>query len=172
MSRAIAETLRGHLFQSDLEQAAFLFTTAGITQTAISLVANDLYLVPPEGWAVQHELYLEMDDDERARIMRMARDRGAGVVDCHSHRGSGRRTRFSPSDLARLPHFAAYAKWKLDGKPFAALVWGEDSVDGRVWFNDFSVMHHLDEVVIDGVRSFSIPAPLPSRASNRSQRRA
>ena len=166
----IADAMRRHLFKDTVEQAAFLFTTATVTETECLIVTHDVYLVPPEGWDVQHEVYLEMSDAERAKIMKMARDRGMGVVDCHSHPRSGRGVQFSPSDLAHLPDFAAYAKWKLEGKPFAALVWGEESVDGRIWFGNFATMHQLDEVVIEDQQRFRLPPARPS-TSRRDRRR-
>ena len=55
----IGDAMRTHLFEGTVEQAAFLFTTATLTETECLIVAHDVYLVPPEGWDVQHEVYLE-----------------------------------------------------------------------------------------------------------------
>lgn len=142
----IGETLRLHLFQNEIEQGAFLF--AQVSQTKDQLLFNvvNVYLVHADGWQVQSEAHLEMKDSERAKIMALARKGNYAAIDCHSHPGSFLMVEFSPSDEFGITEFAAYAKWKLDSKPFAALVWGESSLDGVVWSDDFQTAQKLDYV--------------------------
>lgn len=146
----LEQTLRAHLFQSHLEQGAFLFARVSEGEDELCFEVQDAYLVPPEGWQVQHEVYLEMTDAERGKVMKLARRRGLAVIDCHSHPGSSSDVWFSPSDRSGISDFAVYAKWKLDGKPYAAMVWGEESVDGVVWHGDFVEPQQVDEVRIAG----------------------
>ena len=146
----IFTALHRHFFQNDLEQGAFLFARAEATSTGLRLVVEDYYLVPPSGWERQMDIYLQMRDAERAKIMKLARARGASAIDCHSHPHSGADVWFSPSDLHGITEFAPYAKWKLDGRPFAAMVWGEKSVDAVAWQGDFSRAEEVDEVRILG----------------------
>jgi hypothetical protein len=146
----IAKRLRAHLFQNRLEQGAFLFAHAVESDGAISMKVQDVYLVPPEGWRAQLEVYLEMTDEERAKIMKMARDGGYAVIDCHSHPGSDDDVEFSLSDRSGITDFAPYVQWKLSGRPFAALVWGEESQDGVMWNGDFHEAQRIDEVTISG----------------------
>jgi hypothetical protein len=140
--------LLAHLFQNALEQGAFLFSQSEINSDVVFLKVHDAYFVPPEGWEVQHELYLEMRDDERAKIMKLARDQGSGVIDCHSHPGSQGKVQFSPSDRTGISEFAAYAKWKLPGKPYAAMVWGETSLDAVLWQGEFQNPETVNEVIV------------------------
>lgn len=144
----IDRVVRAHLFQSNLEQGAFLMANVELNKKRICFDVVDVYLVPKEGWQVQHEVYLEMKDSERAKIMNLARQGGYAVIDCHSHPDSDSRVAFSPSDRLGITDFAAYAKWKLDGKPFAAMVWGERSVDAVIWWGDFLQPELVDEVQI------------------------
>src|SRR5688572_24247041 len=95
---AIYEKLRTHLFQNELEQGAFLFADIDQNANEINLEVQDLYLVQPNGWQVQLEVYLEMKDSERAKIMALARKGGYAVIDCHSHPGSDGEVQFSISD--------------------------------------------------------------------------
>lgn len=150
---SLVNRLKTHLFQSQLEQGAFLFAQPSMTQDEIRLEAIDWFAVPPEGWEVQMEVYLEMKDAMRAKIMQQARSRDLAVVDCHSHPGSGKAVEFSPSDRSGIEDFAAYAKWKLHGKPFAAIVWGEASVDAVMFCEDFAKPRRVDEVQITNHRS-------------------
>ena len=144
----IAARLQNHLFQGELEQGAFLFATPDIKKHTITLQVSDLYLVPADGWQVQLDVYLEMKDSERARIMAIARKNQYAVIDCHSHPGSDGAVAFSPSDCTGIADFAQYAKWKLDGKPFAAIVWGEESVDAVIWYEEFLNGQPVNEVKI------------------------
>lgn len=146
----IADTLRAHLFQNEVEQGAFLFARAEQTADTLSLVAEESYLVPARGWEVQMDVYLQMKDSERGKIMQMARAKKLCAIDCHSHPYSGGDVWFSPSDVAGITDFAAYAKWKLDGRPFAAMVWGETSVDAVMWSGDFGGPTVPDEIRIVG----------------------
>jgi len=146
----LEKELRAHLFQNDLEQGAFLFANVIMTTYKLNLQVVDSYFIPPEGWEFQLDLYLEMKDEERAKLMKHARDGNFAVIDCHSHPGSGGDVRFSPSDERGMQEFAIYAKWKLDGKPYAAMVWGESSADAFMWVEDFSQAHQVDEVNIIG----------------------
>jgi hypothetical protein len=146
ISGELAAQLRAHFFQNDLEQAAFLFARAKSNASDLVIDVFDAYLVPPEGWIIQHEVYLELKDEERAKVMAQARKLGAAIVDCHSHPGSGADVWFSPSDRAGISDFAQYAKWKLDGRPFTALVFGEKSVDAVMWDEKFTSAHQVSVI--------------------------
>jgi hypothetical protein len=143
---AIFSRFHAHLFQGDLEQGAFLFGNV----TGALFTVDDIYVVPPEGWDVQLDVYLEMKDAERAKIMQMAARNGASVIDCHSHPGAGDDVWFSPSDISGITNFAAYAKWKLRGAVYVATVWGESSVDAVCWSGDYGGPERVEAVDIAG----------------------
>lgn len=147
---ALQRQLQEHLFRNDLEQGAFLFAREAAANGEAGLMVADLYLVPEDGWQVQLDVYLEMKDTERARIMAMARKGDYAVIDCHSHPSSLDTVAFSPSDRSGITDFAAYAKWKLPGRPFAAVVWGEQSLDAVMWLGDFRTPLPVDQVRIEG----------------------
>lgn len=146
----IEDKLRRHLFQGELEQGAFLFADAIRNQDELHMKVRDVYLIPPEGWQVQLEVYLEMTDEERGKVMKIARDGDFAVVDCHSHPGSDDGVWFSPSDISGITEFAGYVRWKLGGKPYAAMVWGESSLDAVIWEGEFLIAHPVQEVLVTG----------------------
>lgn len=146
LPKAIEDRLRIHLFQNGLEQGAFLFARPVETSRGLLMETVEAYLVPPEGWEVQEEVYLEMTDVERAKIMKLALDGGFAIIDCHSHPKSGEDVSFSPSDRRGITEFAGYAKWKLAGKPYTAIVWGEASLDAVAWYGDFREAQPVDEI--------------------------
>lgn len=153
---AIEAQLRKHLFQSEVEQGAFLYAMVEEKSDELNLKVVDVYLVPKEGWQVQIDVYLEMKDSERAKIMQRARKGGYAVIDCHSHPGSDGDVEFSPSDKNGITDFAVYAKWKLGDKPFAAIVFGEASLDAVVWHDDFTRALAVDAIRIVGERTATI----------------
>lgn len=149
---AVAAKLREHFFQNEKEQGAFLFARAAPCGDDLNLLIEDCYLVPARGWEVQMEVYLEMKDSERGKIMKLARDKNLCAIDCHSHPDSGADVWFSPSDIAGISDFAKYARWKLNGKPFAAMVWGEESLDAVLWSGDFAEAQRVHEVQFVGTQ--------------------
>jgi hypothetical protein len=142
------QQMMAHLFQNDLEQAVFLFARPEIVGDLVTLTAVELYAVPAEGWEVQLEMHLRMTDAERGKILKLARDKNLALIDCHSHPHSGDDVWFSGSDVSGTTDFAAYVNWKLDGKPFAAMVWGEKSVDAVMWHGDFAAPETLARICI------------------------
>jgi hypothetical protein len=167
----IAETLRHHFFQNHFEQGAFMFARPERSRDQLNLIVEDFYLVPPFGWEVQMDVYLEMKDSERGKIMKIARDKGLAAIDSHSHPRADDDVWFSPSDITGITEFSEYAKWKLDGKPFAAMVWGERSIDGVVWDGDFKTALRLDELKIIGASTeLLIPKGSWFRARRRKHR--
>jgi len=136
--------LQTFFFQNNLEQGAFLFANA----EGSDIEVVDAYFIPAEGWSVQLDVYLEMKDSERGKIMQLARQKGCAVIDCHSHPDSGTDVWFSPSDIAGITKFATYVQWKLPGTPYVATVWGEDSVDGIVWPPGSTTPELLELIVV------------------------
>lgn len=163
--------LQKHLFRNHLEQGAFLFTyVVGSSENSLRLEATEMYLIPPEGWEVQSDVHLEMKDAERAKIMKMARNGKHAIIDCHSHPGSHDHVEFSASDRAGIADFSAYAKWKLPGQPYTAMVWGEMSVDAVVWHGAFEQARHVHEVILAGRNMSRVLVPRGTWFSRRSLR--
>jgi hypothetical protein len=142
----ILHALRTHLFQNELEQAAFLFADVQTTTEYLTFKATEIYFVPPQGWEVQLDVYLQMQESERAKILKMARDKNLALIDCHSHPRSYEDVWFSPSDVSGITDFAAYVKWKLNNKPFAAMVWAETSLDAVSWDGNFAAANAVEIV--------------------------
>jgi hypothetical protein len=149
---AICQQLRADLFQNRLEQGAFLFAQECRSDDGIDLTAVEYYLVPRDGWDVQHEYRLVLSDEERASVLKRARDGGYALVDCHSHPHSVHEVEFSPSDVDGISEFAQYVRWKLDQRPYAALVWGRRSVDAVGWHSGFEAPSQIATVRVTGPR--------------------
>jgi hypothetical protein len=97
------------------------------------MTAEDIYLIPQKAWDFQGQAYLELSEEEKVKIMIMARNRNFSLIECHSHRSPHGVAEFSPSDLKGLEEFIGYVRWKLPGKKYGALVWAESTVKGLIW---------------------------------------
>jgi hypothetical protein len=85
-----------------------------------------------EDYEVQAGDYLELGDAARARLIKEAHDRKLCLVESHSHPGPYPAA-FSYSDLAGLEEFVPHVRWRLRGRPYAALVFAASGFDGLAW---------------------------------------
>lgn len=154
--QGIYASLRKHLLRGRLEQAAFLYAESALEEKRLRVAVRDMEPVSRDGWEYQGEYYLEMTDAERARLMKNARDQQLIAIECHSHPRSDRFVCFSPSDKAGIEEFLPYVRWKLNGVPYVATVWGQRSVDAVLWMGSFSEPHPIDSIVIAGARDQTI----------------
>lgn len=123
-----------HLLPADsnIEQAAFLFTahTAVGDGLVFDVVAHDL--LARSDFAAQYSDYLELADEARMRIIKRAHGLNASVVEVHSHPTSWP-AEFSLSDRAGLRDTVPHVRWRLKERPYLAVVVARQSYDALVW---------------------------------------
>jgi hypothetical protein len=127
------ESLRKHLFKGRKEQGAFLFATDSTNASEMILTVKEIYLIPSKAWDIQEVYYLELSQDEKVKVMIMAKNLNCHPIECHSHRNPSGVAHFSFSDLKGLDEFIGYVQWKLPGKKYGALICTESSINGMVW---------------------------------------
>lgn len=142
------EVLRAHLLQNRLEQVAFLFTNNRRNGDSVIFEALGYHLVPPDGFALQEEFYVELADEEKARVIKASWDQSAGLAEIHSHPAARGPARFSPSDLAGFDEFVPHVWWRLKGKPYFAVVQGPRNLDALAWTDDPHVAQRIDGVYV------------------------
>jgi hypothetical protein len=76
--------------------------------------------------------HLELKDSTRAAVIREAWEAGAALVEAHLHTKPGS-VRFSWSDFLGFEQWVPHVWWRLQGKPYAALVTDGVSWDGLAW---------------------------------------
>jgi len=148
--RKIFKSLHEHLFQNELEQAAFLFSEAIATGSKTIFNIVESHTINPDDWSYQGELYLEMKDEIKSGIILAARKRGLAIIDCHSHPFATDDVFFSPTDRKGIAEFSRYVKWKNNNKPFCALVFGKNSFDGVGWYGDYNSPCIIEDFNIEG----------------------
>ena len=124
--------IRHHLFTDTDEQVAFAFADwhADADNSTLRVTAVDF--IAPSAFAFQSTYHIELLHETHARLIKTAFDRGASLVEFHSHR-SARAAQFSPSDIDGFAEFVPHVRWRLENRPYAAIVWHEGSFDGLVW---------------------------------------
>jgi hypothetical protein len=150
---ALPDSVRRKIWQhllprsSPLEQVAFGYATWERSNHVFHLV--DWYPVPPEGFAVQTQVFFELTDAARAEAIKQAHDLGTSLIEFHSHR-IGSIAQFSPSDLAGLADFVPHVWWRLRARPYLAVVVARPGFDGIAWISGPNMDIHLHGIVADG----------------------
>lgn len=124
--------MRSHLFQGHKEQGCFLFADTRFDYGIMNLYVKEIHCITADSWDDHGESHLELNDEEKVRVMLMAQKRNYDLIECHSHRFCGV-AKFSSSDIRGLDEFVPYVWWKLPSKIYGALVWTENDVAGQVW---------------------------------------
>lgn len=128
------ESLVAHLLPDDssYEQAAFLFAVVGRTGDGVVLDTIDSAKLVASDFEVQAPDYLELADATRARLIKRAHDLGASLVEMHSHPGPWKAA-FTRSDILGLSETVPHMWWRLDKRPYAAIVVSPSGFDAMVW---------------------------------------
>lgn len=129
MSDELHAQVEGHLFGRVGEHFAFLLCDVTSSLGSPVLLARSVVLIPDhevtvadDGW----ELSDSMLDDVVNTAVRSRR----ALVECHNH--GGRLPRFSLTDRAGIAPLARFLIEALDGRPYGATVWGDETVYGEV----------------------------------------
>jgi hypothetical protein len=80
--------------------------------------------------------HVSMSDRTRRTVLGWATRSGDILVEAHSHGGFGDPAVFSRLDLEGLADWVPHVRWRLQGRPYGALVFGQTSMDGLAWIDD------------------------------------
>lgn len=148
LSAARLAKLRKHLLPiaSRREQGAFLFCRHSVLATGDEVFdCEDWIALNPEDYEVQSNHYLELNDAARARLIKQAHDRQFCLVESHSHPGPYPAA-LSYSDLSGLDEFVPHVRWRLRGRPYAALVFAKSGFDGLAWTDGLGSPQQVDAI--------------------------
>jgi len=120
---------------NDNEQAVFAFAKTKNTNGICSFKIIDWEPIAPRDFFYHTEFYLELSDEKRGQIIKKAHDLKASLVEWHSHPGIFPAA-FSSSDLSGLKEFVPHVMWRLNRRPYAAIVVTPRDFDGLAWYNE------------------------------------
>jgi hypothetical protein len=135
MAASIHADVLKHLFPKGdkREQGGFLFCQ--FDDDAQTFKVMEWMPLKGSDYAWQERDYLELSDQTRAGLIKKAHDMGACLVEIHCHPGQTK-VAFSLADWMGFQDFVPHIRWRLAKKPYGALVYGYDCVDGFAWVDD------------------------------------
>lgn len=144
----VYEELAAHLFESksEFEQAAFLFATESRDDQKIILEAIQLEKLGTDDFVAQEDCYLEMTDPTLGRIIKRAHDLRTCLVEVHSHVGDWPAA-FSRSDVMGLKETVPHIWWRLDNRPYLALVFARTGFDALLFLETPNQPRRLDAIL-------------------------
>lgn len=145
-------TLRKHLFTGKHEQVVFGFAAWTRDDEGGAFRIESLELVPAAGFAFQSDYHIELSDETQASIIKQAFDRRSSLIEFHSHRTRWP-AQFSLSDFRGFDEFVPHARWRLGGRPYAAVVFSESGFDGLAQVEDHPVQ--ADHITPGGMLSLA-----------------
>jgi hypothetical protein len=146
------DLLRRHLLRTPrCEQGAFLFCRHSVSGVDHVFSCEDWSPLKRPDFEVQSGDYLELTDAARARLIKQAHDRGLCLVESHSHPGPYPAA-LSFSDLSGLDEFVPHVRWRLQGRPYAALVFAHSGFDGLAWTDAGVLPQQLVAIETEKVR--------------------
>ena len=125
------------------EHAAFLFAETVLGSDKANFYVIEMRKLSAGDFAVQQGDYIELSDGVQAEVIKRAHDLGASLIEIHSHVGPWP-AGFSIADRAGLRETVPHMWWRLDKKPYIALVVTETEFDALVWLDKPTVPRALD----------------------------
>lgn len=113
------------------EEVVFLYATF----TANAFNVHDVEVVAGADIASQSTQHVVLADDIRPRVIKYAWDNDLCLIEAHSHGGQGL-AKFSRSDLLGFEEWVSHVRWRLRGRPYAALVTAGKAWDALAWLDD------------------------------------
>lgn len=101
-----------------------------------------------DDYAEQYQDYLELTDTTRARIIKRSHDLDTCLMEFHSHPGPYPAA-FSPSDMHGFGEFVPHVRWRLKGKPYAAVVIAPSGFDALAWVDTVGTAVQLHTIETD-----------------------
>lgn len=153
MTSAIFAEVRTHLFPPGcrVEQGGFIFCHFDETQAHGCFETVEWMPLGRADFLQQATDYLELADTARAHVIKRAHDLAASLVEVHSHPGPYAAA-FSHADLIGLSEFVPHVRWRLKGRPYGALVFALDSIDGLAWIGSSHTPVQISSIQLDTER--------------------
>lgn len=145
IDRGVYNDVIGHLLPPgcEQEQAAFLFAPVERTDGHVLFEVRDVRKLGSQDFVRQEGDYLEMTDETRAGLIKQAHDLGASLIEMHSHLGPWP-AGFSYADRLGLQETVPHMWWRLQKRPYLALVVTESNFDALLWLDNSKVPRALD----------------------------
>lgn len=130
MEIGMFQELRQRLSASRDEQVIFLF--AQFDGERRTFQVRSLHGLEEQHYEVRNRFHVSVRDDVKAKMIRAAGLENLCLIEAHSHPGQ-EVAQFSDYDLEGLRELVPHLWWRLQGRPYAALIFGADTFDALSW---------------------------------------
>jgi hypothetical protein len=97
---------------------------------------------------IETDFHVSLKDHVRGDVIKWAWDEGASLIEVHSH-GPKYEAEFSPSDFTGFSEWVPHVWWRLQGRPYAAIVTAGDTVDAIAWIDAADQPEQVESLTID-----------------------
>lgn len=140
-----------------IEQVGFFL--ADYDETRRAFLLHEWRPMPPEAFEFQSAYHVTLRDEMRPEVIKWAWDSGASLVEVHSHGDDGIAS-FSPSDVWGFHEWVPHVRWRLRGRPYAAIVTAGDTFDALAWI-DREAPEQVARLAVDDNVYFATARTLP-----------
>jgi hypothetical protein len=147
------DALEGHLFRNHREQAAFLYADTKDLGNGTEFWCSELDLIATKEVEYHSAAFLSLTDRCLGRVIKRAWDSGTSLIEIHSHTDTSYAAAFSASDIRGLAEVVPHVWWRLQGRPYVAMVISPRGFDAVVWRLDPQHPESLTKLIVgDQVR--------------------
>lgn len=133
----VYDDLAQHLLPRKMheEEAAFVFASVTRKGNDVVFEYKDYLKAVDSDYDLKSAFHIELTDDLRSRLLKKAHDLKASIIEFHSHVDQKLAT-FSFSDWDGFSEFVPHVFWRLERRPYAAVVFTKGSFDALAWVDD------------------------------------
>lgn len=146
----VFQTIRDHVLQNDDEQAGFMFLGHEVDSKGHRFTLRDYYLVQKPELIGDNAYHIEIADETFSRMIMQAAKGKLVLCEMHSHPLCDKGVKFSGSDFYGFKECVPHIWWRLNNRPYLAIVFGKSDFDALVWHQGPDRPSKLDRVVLDG----------------------
>lgn len=143
--KVMGDILLNLLQDSKKEYASFIFANPLETAVAIDFNFKSWYKLGPEDYSEHSRYILKLSDNIRPKIIKRAFDLKCSIIEIHTHIGDNP-AGFSLADFIGFSEFVPHVRWRLNNRPYAAIVFSKRDFDGIVWAGDSKEPFQLAEI--------------------------
>jgi hypothetical protein len=139
---ALWEAARMHL-DARAENVAFFLADWSAPNRELAIRAwraVDVGPADPDG-----HLHVSLPDETLAMVIQWACAEGACLIEAHSH-GRWSPAAFSGYDLRNLDEWVPHLRWRLQRRPYAAIVTSHRDLDALAWIDDPRAAEQVDGI--------------------------
>jgi hypothetical protein len=129
------------------EQVAFMLATRLVNGV---MTVRNLRIVGNDRFALLDENRAEPDDELRGEVVRWAWNNDLCLVEAHSHGRRTHRVCFSGFDFEQFEEWVPHLWWRLQHRPYAALVLAGEAIDGLAWLDSAHAPVAIETIVVEG----------------------